>query len=480
MTTASGSPQTQAVKRAQVEFHNFASLGEPERALVAYAKENVERGAILDRHRDFIGGFSPFLEIGANAGHTSYLVANEFSGDGFALDISADALRHGVALMDRWKLARAPVRLAGDAFRLPFRDGSLHFVMAFQTLSQFPDIESVFLEVKRVLAPGGVFLFGEEPMKRLLSLRLYRTPYYNLMRPWERKLYQWGLLGYLVRDVIGAYQEESFGIRQNHTMYLADWKRLVEKHFPESRFEAFIAERGWGERIMKRLAVRLDPHRSPWHAARWLGGTLVGLCRKAGEPPAWPGIGHFEELLRCPDCGGGVTRDSVDNLHCPTCGYTAPNEGGVYNLLASTDRDELYPGEREDDINFCLPGHESRLIDGWSDLEGEFGNKYRWIARRASVRLKRLRDGPQRLRIRGHAHANLFAAGQPANVEVVANGRKVWESQLERAGLFILEADLPDADEYLIEISASPEWTAPPDDRVFTVSLSRIRLVPRE
>lgn len=293
-------------------------------------------------------------------------------------------------------------------------------------------------------------------------------------------MHQWGLLGYLVRDVIGAYQEESFGIRQNHTMYLADWKRLVEKHFPEARYETLVPERGWGERVVKRLAIRLDPHRSAWHAARWLGGTLVGLCKKAGDAPPRPGIEHFEDLLRCPDCGGAMTRDAADSVQCLTCTYKAANEGGVYNLLASAERAELYPGERADDINFCLPRHESQLIDGWYELEGEFGNKFRWIGRRASARLTRMRSGPQRLRIRGHAHPKLFAADGPAKVEVSVNGEKVGESQLERAGLFILEADLPDADEYRIEVSASPEWTAPPDDRVFTVSLSRIRLVPRE
>jgi hypothetical protein len=63
-------------------------------------------------------------------------------------------------------------------------------------------------------------------------------------------------------------------------------------------------------------------------------------------------------------------------------------------------------------------------------------------------------------------------------VEAAANGRKITSMQLERAGLFIIEADLPDAPEYLIEIAASPTWEAPPDDRIFTVSLSMIRLVP--
>ena len=163
--------QSFSVKRAEVEFHNFASLGEPERAIEVYAQENVRRGAVIRNHLQFIGEMSPFLEIGANAGHTSYMLANEFNAEGFALDISSDALRYGVALMDRWKLSRTPVRLAGDAANLPFQDGSLRLVMAFQMLSQFMNIESVFLEVKRVLAPGGIFLFAEEPMLRLLSLR---------------------------------------------------------------------------------------------------------------------------------------------------------------------------------------------------------------------------------------------------------------------------------------------------------------------
>ena len=58
------------------------------------------------------------------------------------------------------------------------------------------------------------------------------------MKPWERKLYDWGLLGYLVRDVIGAEQEESFGIRQNHNMYLTDWTGWSEKHFAAVRVRA--------------------------------------------------------------------------------------------------------------------------------------------------------------------------------------------------------------------------------------------------
>jgi ubiquinone/menaquinone biosynthesis C-methylase UbiE len=468
--------QSLSVKRAEVEFHNFASLGEPERAIAHYAEENVRRGAVIRNHLSFIGEMTPFLEIGSNVGHTSYMLANEFGASGFALDISADSLRYGITLQDRWRLSRAPIRVAGDAVNLPFAGGSLRFVAAFQMLSQFMNIESVFLEVQRVLAPGGVFLFAEEPLKRMLTLRLYRCPYYDTMKPWERKLADWGLLGYLVRDVIGAHQEESFGIRQNHSMGLKDWHALIHKHFAEAEYEIFVPERGWGERIVKRAATTRDPHHSEWGAARLLGGTLAAVCRKPGAPARVAfDESQFQVHLRCPDCHAALTRDAADTLRCSHCAYSAANQGGVYNLLPSADRAELYPGDREDLIDFCLPSHAERLLEGWYDLEGVFGNKYRWIGEHAAARLVRIKSGPQRLRIRGHA-----SEGHPVELSASANGRKVGEWKLDRPGLFIVEADLPENDDYRIDIHAGPAWSVQTDDRIFTVNLSMIRLASRE
>ena len=60
---------------------------------------------------------------------------------------------------------------------------------------------------------------------------------------------------------------------------------------------------------------------------------------------------------------------------------------------------------------------------------------------------------------------------------VAANGVEVRRTVFERSGVFIFEADLPDAGEYRIEISASPVWEAPPDDRIFSVNIGMIRLV---
>ena len=468
-------PQALSVKRAQVEFHNFACLGEFDRATASYLEENVRRGAILRSHSEFIGPMTPFLEIGANVGHTSYLLCNEFGAEGFALDISADALRQGVALKEHWNLRRGPIRIAGDGARLPFRDASLRFVMTYQTLSQFMDIERILVEIKRVLAPGGIFLFAEEPMRRLASLRLYRCPYPREMKAWEKKLYDWGLLGYFVQDVIGAHQEESFGIRQNHRMHLRDWDALVTRHFAAHEYDLFVPERGWGERIVKRAAVKLDPYGSTWRAARLLGGTLAAVCRKGGEPiiPAFSAE-SFESQLQCPDCGTGFTR-RLEILLCPQCGYQAANQGEVYNLLPSADRQELYPGDREDLIDFSLPEHTARLGEGWYDLEGSQGNCYRWIGPRATAKLNSVRGGPQKLRVRGFA-----PAGHIFTVDVRVNGQGIGHWTLDRTGLFILEAPVPSAPSYDVELTASPTWQAPGDARHLTVNLSLIRLIPHE
>jgi len=458
------SAQDLKVKRAEVDFHNFASLGQPERAMAAYADENVRRAAILSGNLDFVPSMSPFLEIGANAGHTSYMLANRFGAAGFALDISADALRHGRFLRTAWNFEKSPVLVAGDATRLPFRDSSLAFVMSFQMLSQFMDVEPVFREVRRVLAPGGVYFFAEEPIRRVLTLRAYRAPYPERMNVLERVLYRWGLLDYIAADVIGAWQEESFGIRQNHRYGLRDWLELIGKHFDESRVLTFPRLGGWANRAVAG-ALGLLPNYTDARAARFLGGTIAALCRKSGDLP--PGL-SIEQALACPDCLAPLPWNS-GRLLCGGCGFSAEAEGEVFNLLPSRLREALYPGLRPDNIDFSKPGHEEALLEGFHELEGEFGNRYRWIGPRARMQLKPSRKGPAALRLQGHSPSL-------ARIELRLNGAPLLVRRLERTGLFVIEAPLPEAPEYEVEVLAWPSFRPPGDERTLTVNLSLVRL----
>ena len=158
------------------------------------------------------------------------------------------------------------------------------------------------------------------------------------------------------------------------------------------------------------------------------------------------------------------------------CSYRAPHEEQVYNLLPSAERRELYPGQTEDTVDFSLPGHERQLFDGWYDLEGVFGNKFRWIGAKASARLRRVKPGPQQLRIRGYASP----PGIPGEVRATVNGVRAGVWKLDRPGLFVLDAGIETHEDYLVEIEASPVWSVPSDDRTFTVNLSMIRLVSPE
>ena len=473
--------QTLADKRKQVEFYAFASFGEPERALEKYSRENVRRGRNLREQLSFVGPLSPFLEIGANAGHSSYMLANEFGADGFALDISADALRYGAALMTHWNLKRAPVRLAGDATSLPFADNSLRLVCAFQMLGQVIDVERVFEEAHRVLEPGGVFFFSEEPIRRALTIGLWQCPYYETMNRWERMLHHLGLLEFLVRDVVGAGQEDVFGIRLSHRFGLPDWDALVTRHFGDKRYAVYPRCQGMIERAISALCRLRRPSSPQFLAVRLLGGTLTAFCKKDGKAPARsdePFAAGFPRLLLCPDCRGSL-RLAGETLCCESCDYDAPNVEGVYTLLPSAERRQLYPDPQPDLIDFRDPGHEAALGEGWYELEGIPGNRYRWMGKRASARLVRLDDGPHRLRMRGFTDRKVFRHGTPT-VEAFVNGVSLHKWRLERPGMFVLELDVPDADRYDIELEAGPSWQSPPDQRVLTVSFGMLRLVPRE
>jgi hypothetical protein len=113
------------------------------------------------------------------------------------------------------------------------------------------------------------------------------------------------------------------------------------------------------------------------------------------------------------------------------------------------------------------------LGEGWHELEGVFGNRYRWISGRATAVLRNMRGGAaQTLRIRGFAPE---AAGS-FRIGLKVNGVMLGEWPLERPGLFVLEKELPAATEYQLEITASPVWQAPNDSRKLSVNLSLLRL----
>jgi len=205
--------------------------------------------------------------------------------------------------------------------------------------------------------------------------------------------------------------------------------------------------------------------------ACWLGGTLAAFCCKAGssETRARP----WHEMLRCPDCRAALN----PGLACPWCGYAAPEQEGVYNLLPTPDKRELYPGPRADIIDFNQAPADEQLLGGFSYLEGTGGNLYRWIGPQAAFRLGRTRPGPMKLRICGHASERFAQHGR-----IIVHVNDAWsgEWRIRRPGVFVLETPVTAADCYRVTLDAEPAYYMPPDVRPLTVTLSLMRLTPAD
>ncbi|HDQ71047.1 MAG TPA: class I SAM-dependent methyltransferase, partial [Chloroflexi bacterium] len=155
--------QSIQAKQGEIEFRRTLSAQElghdchiPEAFSHHEIMPVIER-AIGETRRDFeqLAGkgipLSPFLEIGAERGHRSFVLCNEFDAWGFAFDLSLDALQFGDRLIAEFGFANTPIRICGDAYRLPFRSDTLPFVCIFATLHHVPDPLPLVAEVRRVL-----------------------------------------------------------------------------------------------------------------------------------------------------------------------------------------------------------------------------------------------------------------------------------------------------------------------------------------
>ena len=283
--------------------------------------------------------FSPFLELGAERGQRSLVVANDCAATGVAADISFAQLRtmdHFSQLFSREKL---PLRVCCDANHLPFRDNAFAFIFCYAFLHHFPSLEPAMREIHRVLGDGH-FYFDEEPFKRVLKVRLYRQKHTIYSRTTLRKSRYRRLAESFISEP--SSDEVEHGIIENEDISLGERARaLAVFDEREVRLVSIAnATSKLGDRLrLENLANLL------------LGGTISGVCRKrtaVERPPQ----SELSDLLACPDCISRGRPEGCDGpalvrqdggLRCAQCGSTYPQRDGVIFLLPSAELEELYP-----------------------------------------------------------------------------------------------------------------------------------------
>jgi SAM-dependent methyltransferase len=176
----------------------------------------------------------PLLDLGCGDGLFASLL---FAGR--AAPVGVDSFRPSLELARRSGAYRA---LAGaDVTALPFRDASFATVFSNCVVEHLDDPASAFAEVRRVLRPGGHFVFTV-PSERFKELLF-----------WPRVLSRLGL-----RALASRYGEMINGL-------------LAQKHLlPAGRWRELLAAAGL-------RALRLQPYASPQVAALFDAGIPIAV-----------------------------------------------------------------------------------------------------------------------------------------------------------------------------------------------------------
>ncbi len=289
---------------------------------------------------------SPFLELGAERGHRSLALTNDYGAEGFIIDISHHQLKTVGYYANLLKRTTLPKIVCCDAYNLPFRNNAFPFVFCYEFLHHFPDPNPIIREIYRVLGDG-IFFFGGEPYRKwrveLTTRKLDQTG--------EKRSYKY--LSFMANVIVDFFsrpiskEERDYGIVENDDIRVADWIESV-RIFDERNLYLISL----GEERPFALADRVKP-------LNWinllLGGYIKGLCRKRG--PAQSPPSSIDDLLACPACRSGAdgTVDPpglsrVDGRYaCRECGDVFPEVDGISLLMTRNKRNELYPEYRNID-----------------------------------------------------------------------------------------------------------------------------------
>ena len=112
------------------------------------------------------------LDVGAGTGFCSHHLAERYgNAEIFVLDFAFNMLQQARAGAHWWQRFRHRYRyISGDAEQLPLANGSVDMLVSSLAIQWCNDLDRVFAEFRRVLAPGGLLMFttfGPDTLKEL-------------------------------------------------------------------------------------------------------------------------------------------------------------------------------------------------------------------------------------------------------------------------------------------------------------------------
>jgi len=141
--------------------YGYAADGSPQISQMELPAQMLNRSSVklvLELIGDCDLAGKRVLDVGCGRGGT-LAVVNQFFRPAFKVGVDLSS----AAIASCRAAHRLPNTcfLEGDAEQLPFRDGAFDVVLNVESSHSYPDIVSFYTEVKRVLAPGGHFLYTD-------------------------------------------------------------------------------------------------------------------------------------------------------------------------------------------------------------------------------------------------------------------------------------------------------------------------------
>ncbi|WP_297802031.1 malonyl-ACP O-methyltransferase BioC [Arenimonas sp. GDDSR-1] len=109
------------------------------------------------------------LDLGSGPGRAAGLLKKRWpKAEVIAMDIALPMLRQVPRQTRFWRPVK---RVCADALQLPFRDGSFDFIFSSLCLQWVHPLPDALRDIRRVLAPGGLFAFSSFGPDTLMELR---------------------------------------------------------------------------------------------------------------------------------------------------------------------------------------------------------------------------------------------------------------------------------------------------------------------
>jgi ubiquinone/menaquinone biosynthesis C-methylase UbiE len=219
--------------------------------------------------------FGRSLEIGSGTG---YFTLNMLQ-DGVVLDAVATDISPGMLDALQANAARIGVdvqTVACDAEELPFDDDSFDLVLGHAVLHHIPHLDRAFAECKRVLRPGGRFVFAGEPSQTGDRLAAYPKRAALRSAPlWRRLMRARAADGYDAAEAHGDWPA-AHGDLDGESL-----EPFVDVHaFTPDMLDACAREAGFAD-----VQVRGEELLANWFG--WMNRTLEATARPEDIPMAW-------------------------------------------------------------------------------------------------------------------------------------------------------------------------------------------------